>query len=436
MGINFKNFLSSKSRNKKMMEFQDLDHIDGVSISTVSANLYKEPRDDLVMIYFRDGANYASLYTQSKIVSENIKWNLSQKTKKVFSLIVNTRNANCFTGKQGYRSLEKISEIVSSQLTEKQKEDESHPKKIKTKEILFGCTGTIGETFPEEKIKNKIPDLINNIKYTQNKYIWMKASLGIMTTDTQPKMAMEECFIGNTKIKIYGIAKGSGMIQPDMGTTLAYLFTDADISNEILKRLLKKNILSTFNAISCDSDTSTNDMVSIFSTGKAKHAKIKSLHDEKIKEFDDALNKVLLNLAKRVVADGEGASKFITINVNNCKKEDEARKIAFSVANSPLVKTAIAGEDPNWGRIIMAIGKAASSINFEKLSIKFGDLIIIQSGKIYSNYNEDDAFEYMKNDTIDIHIDISQGSRNFTVYTMDLTKKYIEINSDYRSQKH
>ena len=433
MGINFKNFLSSKSRNKKMMEFQDLDHIDGVSISTVSANLYKEPRDDLVMIYFRDGANYASLYTQSKIVSENIKWNLSQKTKKVFSLIVNTRNANCFTGKQGYRSLEKISEIVSSKLTEKQKEDESHPKKIKTKEILFGCTGTIGETFPEEKIKNKIPDLINNIKYTQNKYIWMKASLGIMTTDTQPKMAMEECFIGNTKIKIYGIAKGSGMIQPDMGTTLAYLFTDADISNEILKRLLKKNILSTFNAISCDSDTSTNDMVSIFSTGKAKHAKIKSLHDEKIKEFDDALNKVLLNLAKRVVADGEGASKFITINVNNCKKEDEARKIAFSVANSPLVKTAIAGEDPNWGRIIMAIGKAASSINFEKLSIKFGDLIIIQSGKIYSNYNEDDAFEYMKNDTIDIHIDISQGSKNFTVYTMDLTKKYIEINSDYRS---
>ena len=240
MGINLTNFLSSKSKNKRMIEFQDLDHIDGVSISTVSADLYKNPRDDLVMFYFRDGANYASVYTQSKIVSENIKWNLKQKVKKIFSLIVNTRNANCFTGKQGYRSLEKIAELVSEQLTVKQKEDEDNPKKIKSKDIIFGCTGTIGETFPEEKIRIKIPELVSKIKYTQNKYIWMKAALGIMTTDTQPKMAMEECLIGNTKIKIFGIAKGSGMIQPNMATTLGYVFTDADISNQILKKLLKK----------------------------------------------------------------------------------------------------------------------------------------------------------------------------------------------------
>ena len=254
------------------MEFQDLDHIDGVSISAVSANLYNSPRDDLVMFYFRDGANYASVYTQSKIISENIKWNLSQKVKKIFSLIVNTRNANCFTGKQGYKSLEKIAELASLKLTEKQKEDEDYPKKIKSKEIIFGCTGTIGETFPEEKISSKLQELINKIKYTQNKYIWMKAALGIMTTDTQPKMAMEECSIGNSEIKIFGVAKGSGMIQPNMATTLAYVFTDADIPNDILKKLLKKNISNTFNAISCDSDTSTNDMVSIFSTGKSKHS--------------------------------------------------------------------------------------------------------------------------------------------------------------------
>ena len=433
MGINLTNFLSSKSKNTRMKEFQDLDHIDGVSISTVSANLYKNPRDDLVMFYFRDGANYASVYTQSKIISENIKWNLKQKVKKIFSLIVNTRNANCFTGKQGFKSLEKIAELTSEKLTEKQKEDEDQPKKIKPKDIIFGCTGTIGEMFPEDKIINKIPELVAKTKYTQNKYIWMKAALGIMTTDTQPKMAMEECKIGNSRVKIFGIAKGSGMIQPNMATTLGYIFTDADISNEILKKILKKNVATTFNAISCDSDTSTNDMVTIFSTGKIKHSRINNFTDEKIKDFDEALNKVLLNLAKRVVSDGEGASKFITINVQNCKNENDAKKIAFSIANSPLVKTAIAGEDPNWGRIVMAIGKAGIALDIENLSIKFGSLSIVQKGKLNNNYNENETSDYMKSDNIDIYVDISNGSKNFTCYTMDLTKKYIEINTDYRS---
>ena len=433
MGINLTNFLSSKSKNKRMNEFQDLDHIEGISISTVNANLYESPRDDLVMFYFRDGANYASVYTQSKIVSENLKWNLSNKPKKIFTLLVNTRNANCFTGKQGYKSLEKIAETLSTVLTEKQKLDEDQPKKIKSKEVIFGCTGTIGEIFPEEKIKDKIPELIDKIKYTQNKYIWMKAALGIMTTDTQPKMAMEECLIGNSRIKIFGIAKGSGMIQPNMATTLGYIFTDADLSNDVLKKLLKKNITTTFNAITCDSDTSTNDMLTIFSTGKAKHTKVKNVNDERLKEFDQALNKVLLNLAKRIVADGEGATKFVTVKVENCKTEDDAKKIAFSIANSPLVKTAISGEDPNWGRIIMAIGKSGVQIKIDKLSIKFGDLIIIQGGKLSANYSEEKASDYMKSDNIEINIEIGNGSKNFTVYTMDFTEKYIKINSDYRS---
>ena len=433
MGINLPNFLLSKSKNKRMLEYQDLDHIDGVSISSVCANLYKDTRDDLVMFYFRDGANHASVYTQSKIISENIKWNLNQKSKKIYSLLVNARNANCFTGKQGYKSLEKIADQISQELTAKQKEDEDNPKIIKPKEIIFGCTGTIGEIFPEDKIKNKIPVLVKNIRYTQNKYIWMKAALGIMTTDTQPKMSMENCKIAGSSIKIFGIAKGSGMIQPNMATTLAYIFTDADISNEILKKLLKKNISTTFNAISCDSDTSTNDMVSIFSTGKVKHPRIKNYNDKRIKDFEEALKKVLLSLAKRVVSDGEGASKFITINVENCKNEDDAKKIGFSIANSPLVKTAIAGEDPNWGRIVMAIGKSNVLINLEKLSIKFGEFSIINNGKLNLNYNETDIVNYMKNDNIDININIFKGSKKFTTYTMDLTKKYIEINSDYRS---
>ena len=433
MGINLTNFLPSKTKNTRMIDFQDLDHIDGLSISVVSANLYKDNRDDLSMFYFRDGANYASVYTQSKIVSENIKWNLNQNNKKIYSLIVNTRNANTFTGKQGYDSLKKIADLVSKKLTEKQIEDEETPKKINPKNIIFGCTGTIGEAFPYEKIASQIPSLVDKIKYTQNKFLWMKAGLGIMTTDTKPKLAMEECKIGNEVIKIYGIAKGSGMIQPNMATTLGYIFTDASLSNDILNKLLKKNITTTFNAITCDGDTSTNDMVTIFATNKVKNSPIKSVNDKKIRNFDLALNTVMLNLAKRVVSDGEGASKFITINIRKCKNEIDAKKIAFSIANSPLVKTAIAGEDPNWGRIIMAIGKAGPKINLNKLSIKFGNIKIVSDGKLNQNYDEKVVSNYMKNKHIDLDIEISTGIKSFTAYTIDLTSEYIKINADYRS---
>ena len=433
MGINLTNFLSSKSKNARMIDFQDLDHIDGLSISVVSANLYKDNRDDLSMFYFRDGANYASVYTQSKIVSENIKWNLNQNNEKIFSLLVNTRNANAFTGKQGYESLKKIAKIVSKKLTEKQEEDEEIPREINPTSILFGCTGTIGEVFPYSKIVNQIPNLINKIRYTQNKFIWMKAALGIMTTDTKPKLAMEECKIGNQKIKIYGLAKGSGMIHPNMATTLAYIFTDASLSNNILSKLLKKNISTTFNAITCDGDTSTNDMAAIFATNEVKNSSIKSIDDKKIKNFDLALKNVLLNLAKRVVSDGEGASKFVTVNIRKCKNEIDAKKIAFSVANSPLVKTAIAGEDPNWGRIIMAIGKAGPKINLKKLSINFGKIKVVIDGKLDQNYDEKVVANYMKNKNIDLDVEISTGIKSFTAYTMDLTNEYIKINADYRS---
>ena len=433
MPINLKNFQNSLNLKSKMSDFQDLDHIDGISVSSVCANLYNKPRDDLVMFYFRDGANYASVYTQSKIISENIKWNLNTKSKKIKSLIVNTRNANAFTGEDGYNGLKEIAQETSIHLSKKQIEDEDLPKKILPNEIIFGCTGTIGEKYPTEKIKKKIPELIKKIKYTQNKLIWMKAALGIMTTDLKPKLAMEECEIGNTKVKIYGIAKGSGMIFPNMATTLGYVFTDAYLSNDILKKLLKKNIDTTFNAITCDGDTSTNDMVSIFSTGKANNPIVNNINDKKIVCFDKALHSVLLNLSKRIVADGEGASKFITVNVVKSKNEKDAKKIAFSIANSKLVKTAIAGEDPNWGRIIMAIGKSDIDINIKKLLIKFGQIKIIEKGQLVKNYEESDVADYMKNQSIEISINLNMGSKNFTAYTMDLTKRYIEINADYRS---
>ena len=433
MAINLSNFLNSQDKNLKMGDFQNLEHVDGLSISTTSARLYNNSRDDLVMFYFRHGANYASVYTQSKIISENIKWNLNLKNKKIKALVVNARNANAFTGKKGYQALKDIADELSIQLSAKQKDDEEKPEKIKSNQILFGCTGTIGEAYPVDKIKRSIPDLIEKIKYTQNKYIWIKAALGMMTTDLSPKLSMEECKIGNINIKIYGIAKGSGMIFPNMATTLGYIFTDADLSSNILQKLLKKNIETTFNAISCDGDTSTNDMVTIFSTAMAKNSMIQNINDPKLKEFNNALHSVLLNLAKRIIADGEGASKFITIVVNNSKTQEEAKKIAFSIANSSLVKTAMSGEDPNWGRIIMAIGKANVNINLNKLSINFGLFKIIEKGQLSTLYNEEEVTEYMKGKKIDLFIDIGTGKKNFTAYTIDLTKKYIEINADYRS---
>ena len=433
MAINVKNFLFSQSKNSKIGDFQDLDHIDGIAISAISAQLYKHQRDDVVIFYFRDGANFGSVYTKSKIFSENIKWNLKIKGDNIKALFVNTRNACAFLGKQGFQGIEMIAKDLSEQLTDKMKSDDEKPKKVRANEILFGCTGTIGEKYPVEKIRKSIPDLLRKIKYTQNKYLWMKAALGIMTTDTVPKMSMTECKIGTSNVKIYGIAKGSGMIYPNMATTLGYIFTDANISSSILKKLLKKNIETTFNAISVDSDTSTNDMVSIFATKKVSHIKIKNINDKNLKNFDNSVNLVLLELAKKVAFDGEGASKFVQIDVLNSRNILDAKKIAFSIANSPLVKTAIAGEDPNWGRIVMAIGKAYVNFNINKLVIKFGKLKVVENGLISKNYNEDLLKEYMKNKDINIIVEINSGKKNFTAYTTDLTKKYIEINADYRS---
>ena len=414
--------------------YQDLDHLDGIGISAVSADLYEnKKRDDLVIFYFRKGANYASVYTQSNIKSENIKWNLNNSKEKIFALLINTRNANAFTGKEGYKSINNIASLLSEQLSKKQLNDEEDPKKIKMKNLLFASTGTIGENFPEKKIIYSIPKLLENIKYVQNKYLWIKAAMGILTTDTRPKLSMEECKIAGTPVKIYGIAKGSGMIHPDMATTLGFVFTDAKISSSILKQLLRKNIENTFNAISCDGDTSTNDMVTIFSTGIAKNKKITSYKDKILDDFDRSLNSVLKNLAKSVAADGEGASKFVVVKVEKCKNEEDAKKICFSISNSPLVKTALAGEDPNWGRIVMAVGKAKVKINLNKLNINIGPYKIIENGKISPNYKESEVSEYMKSLEIKICVQIGTGKKEFEAYTMDLTKKYIEINADYIS---
>jgi len=434
MTINLKNFLKDKPKMSKMGDFQKLEAIEGLEISAISADLYGSGRDDLALFYFKDGANYASVYTNSTICSESIIWNRNIRKSLIKALMVNTKNANTFTGAQGQDSLASISKTLSKSLTlrESQK-DEGTSQVIKTNEILFASTGVIGEKYPVDQIKGNIQNLVDKLRDVQNKFVWFKAASAIMTTDTKPKLAYEECRIGNKDIRLSGIAKGSGMIAPNLATTLAFVFTDADIPSSYLKSLLKRCIGSTFNAITVDSDTSTNDMVGIFATGKVKTGKIYNVLDPKLKDFEKALQRLLLNLAKQVVNDGEGAKKFVTIKVVNARSQQMAKKIAFSVANSPLFKTAMTGNDPNWGRIIMGIGKSGEKILPDKIEIKIGDFKVTEKGRVSEEYNEKKIKEYLEWDSVVVEVNLKIGQASFECYTCDFSKEYIDINTDYRS---
>ena len=434
MTINLKNFLTDKPKLSKMGDFQELKQIEGLEISAVSADLYGTGRDDVCLFYFKEGANYGAVYTNSSICSESITWNRKIRKSLVKALMVNTKNANTFTGSQGQEALENISKNLSKVLTlrESQKEGGTN-QAIKPNEILFASTGVIGEKYPTQQIKEHIQFLVDKLKDNHNKFIWFKAASSILTTDTRPKLAYEECKIGNKAIKLSGIAKGSGMIAPNLATMLAFVFTDAEIPSVYLKSLLKKATANTFNAITVDSDTSTNDMVAIFATNKVKTGKIYNVLDPKLKDFERALQKLLLNLAKQIVGDGEGAKKFINIKIINAKSQYMAKNIGFSIANSPLFKTAMAGEDPNWGRIIMGIGKSGEKIVPEKIEIKIGTFKVAEKGKISEEYNEEKLKEYMTSDLITIEVNLKLGQASFDCYTCDFTKDYVDINADYRS---
>ena len=434
MTLNLKNLLNPKVKMSKMGEFQELQPIEGLEISAVSADLYGDGRDDLALFYFREGANFAGVYTSSKVTSASINWNLKIRRNFVKALMVNTQNANTFTGIKGAQGLKEIAHALSKSLTLKSSQSPKGVSEVvKITDLLFASTGVIGEEFPHLKIKNRIPELVKKLKTEQNKYVWFKAASAIMTTDTRPKVAYEECKIGNKLIKISGIAKGSGMIQPNMATMLSFIFTNANIPSVFLKSILKKVISTTFNSITVDSDTSTNDMVGIFATGKAKNSKIYNVLDPKLQDFEKALHRLTLNLAKQIVVDGEGAKKFITVNVIGARSTSMAKNIAFSIANSPLVKTAIAGEDPNWGRVVMAIGKSGENVIANKIQIKIGNHLVAEQSKVAKDYNEKDLKDYMKWDSIELEINLNLGSANYTVYTCDFTNEYININADYRN---
>ena len=434
MTLNLKNLLNPKVKMSKMGEFQELRPIEGLQISAVSADLYGDGRDDLTLFYFDEGANFGAVYTNSKVTSASINWNLKIKRHFVKALMINTKNANTFTGIKGAQGLKEIAQSLSKFLTLKSSQSPKGVKEVvKITDLLFASTGVIGEDFPYLKIKNRIPELVKKLRTEQNKFVWFKAASAIMTTDTRPKLAYEECKIGNKLIKISGIAKGSGMIAPNMATMLSFIFTDANIPSVFLKSILKKVTATTFNSITVDSDKSTNDMVAIFATGKAKNYKVYNVLDPKLLDFEKALHRLALNLAKQIVVDGEGAKKFVTVQVIGARSLVMAKNIGFSIANSPLVKTAIAGQDPNWGRIIMAIGKSGENVHVSKIQIKFGNYLVAEQGKIAKDYNENDLKEYMKWDSINIEVNLNIGSAFYNVYTCDLTRDYIDINADYRN---
>ena len=432
MTINLKNFLDPNKRMSKMGDFQDIKHIEGLEVSAVSADLYRNGRDDLSLFYFKDGANYAAAYTSNSIVSESITWNKKNTKKNIKALIVNTKNANTFTGKKGISSLDEIGKVLCDCLSRREFNNNRKKNNANIKELLFASTGVIGETFPVEKIRNSLEHLVSNLRTNQNKLIWLKCASAIMTTDTRPKVAYKEIKIGSKTVKISGIAKGSGMIAPNLATMLSFIFTDADISSVVLNKVLNKAISNTFNAITVDSDTSTNDMVAIFSTKKVKIGNLNNTTSKALATFEEALKVVCLDLAKQIVVYGKKKKKFITIKVSNARSVDKAKKIAFSIANSPLVKTAVAGEDPNWGRILMGMGKAGEKIDIKKLVIKLGGMIVAEKGKISESYDEEKLKEYMKWESILIEVDLNQGNEEFECFTCDFTHDYISINADYR----
>lgn len=391
--------------------------IPGINIYTYSANLYKNSRLDVLFFLFDDEFNIAEVFTQSKTRSITLDWNEKNLKKgKVKAIIINAGNANTFTGDAGAKAMHKLVNFIS------QKFD------ILSSKIFVASTGVIGEPFPFKKIINAVSKFDKAKKSN-----WLNAAKAIMTTDTFPKVSEASAMIDGKKVTIKGIAKGSGMIAPNMATMLGFIFTDANINRSVLQSILSEINEETFNTISVDGDESTNDTVMLISTNASKHKNIKNKNDRKLKDFVLKLKTIMGNLSEQIVRDGEGATKLVNISVSGAKNTNSAKSIARSVAQSPLVKTAIYGEDPNWGRIVMAIGKSREPINKKKLKIKIGSEIVAKNGTQSPAYNESKLKNYMKNDQIIISIDLGIGKGTAKMMTCDYSYDYVRINASYKT---
>ena len=394
-----------------------LSPVEGVSLYTYCANLYNKQRNDLSVFLFHNKSFIAEVFTKSSLRSATLDWNSKAlKGKEVQAIVVNSGNANTFTGKQGERAIEEVVKTIASQF------------KVSKKKIFVASTGVIGEPFPTQKVIKAIKE-----KKSPSKN-WIDAARSIMTTDTYPKGISINTSIGNQKIRITGIAKGSGMIEPNMATMLGFIFTDAELSQSILKSLISKFIPNSFNSISVDGDESTNDTVILTSTNAKKmNKKIYSINDKRLKKFKLDLEKVFLYLAEQIVRDGEGATKLIEVNVTNARSRLSAEKISRSIANSPLIKTAIYGRDPNWGRVIMAIGKTYEKVKKDKLKISFGNYLVAKNGMANPKIDERKLKRYLSKDKININIDLSNGKEKSKVLTCDFSHRYIDINASYKT---
>ena len=396
-------------------KFPTLPSVKGVNIGTSVSNSKYKRRQDILTITFNNPASVAGVFTLSQMPAAPVQFCKKNIVNGYANaLVVNAGIANSFTGKKGIENNRLIASYFSKLINSRQKD------------VYICSTGVIGEQLPVAKIKKALKS-----SFLGRKKDFKSAAKAIMTTDTFPKASGKKIKIGDEEISIVGISKGSGMIAPNMATMLSFIFTDANIPSVFLKAILKKIAVTTFNAITVDGDTSTNDMVAVFATGKAKNSKIYNVLDPKLQEFEKALHRLSLNLAKQIVVDGEGAKKFITINVIGAKSNVMARNIAFSIGNSPLFKTAIAGEDPNWGRIVMAIGKTEENIVAGKIKVKIGNYLVVDKNKVADDYNEKDLKEYMKWDSINLEINLGIGNASYTAYTCDFTHDYISINAEY-----
>jgi glutamate N-acetyltransferase / amino-acid N-acetyltransferase len=396
-----------------------LPPIAGVRFATIAAGVRYSGRTDVMMAVFDRPAAVAGVFTRSKCPSAPVDWCREHlKGGKARALIVNSGNANAFTGGIGAAAVAQVAEAAAKAVG------------AAPSEIFMASTGVIGEPLDASRITRVIAALIADAREDG----LPAAAKAIMTTDTYPKIATARVKLGDGEVVINGIAKGAGMIAPDMATMLAYVFTDAPIAAGPLQAMLSKSVERSFNAITVDSDTSTSDTLMLFATGAAEGAaRIEDAADPRAAEFRRALDKLLRNLAHQVVRDGEGARKFITVKVEGAATRKAAKRVALSIANSPLVKTACGGEDANWGRVVMAVGKAGEKAERDKLDIYFGKTRVAHQGLRDPAYDEATTSAYMKRDSIEITADLGIGRGSATVWTCDLTKEYVAINGDYRS---
>lgn len=398
--------------------FPTMPKLAGVRLTGHECGIRYVGRPDLLMVEVEAGTSVAGVYTRSLTCSAPVDWCKAASAKgKARVLIVNSGNANAFTGQAGVDSVERT--VAKA----------AHILDCKKSEVFIASTGTIGVPLSDDKITDNLEAARAKLKDDG----WDEAARAIMTTDTFPKGATRSAVIDGVTVTINGIAKGAGMIAPDMATMLSFVFTDANLSHDVLQELLAKGADKSFNCITVDSDTSTSDTLLLFATHQARHDKVTDAKDRRLADFKAKLTDLLKDLAHQVVKDGEGATKFVEITVTGAAGGKAAKTIGLAIANSPLVKTAIAGEDANWGRVVMAVGKAGEKADRDRLCIKIGGVEVAKNGQVVPDYDETPVTAHMKGRNIVIEVDVGIGKGKATVWTCDLTHAYIDINGSYRT---